>query len=430
MCPFVQRQSSWSVTVAVGHVAAPVPLLAVPLLAGAAGEKVDQSTLRFLLNHAITVQKVYEEEERRQKEEKEKEEARKALEEFFSSPWALAAEARGSQEKKEEKRRRKKKKRRKKKSPKTSSSACRRVRLPWRCHELYGVSGGGGFCSPDGAYGSVWDSVMPISGIFLQLFPVPGVVGCVCMLNGWFSSKDTICADNYIFFWFKLQACVAVRSGRFFCTATSSSWWTVLLRLCCPGVCLRLDLLCRLRFFTLLGNRFHHLCCASLLSMTWNELESDRSTLDWDVQWDFRVHGSSCGTCRDVLLRRGLRRQLHLLPVHVAGLCRSEQWEVYLYGYSRFKLDGQCRSEKWEVFLYGDSRFMLTDKCRSEKWEVYLYGDFPSWWTVVVWKCCPGVCLRLGFHPIGNGSHHLWVVPPSERGTGMSMPSWHDGFSF
>ena len=80
--------------------------------------------------------------------------------------------------------------------------------------------------------------------------------------------------------------------------------------------------------------------------------------------------------------------------------CRSEKWEVYLYGYSRFKLKGQCRSEKWEVFLYGDFRFKLTDKCRSEKWEVYLYGDFPSWWTVVVWKCCPGVCLRLGFHPI------------------------------
>ena len=36
--------------------------------------------------------------------------------------------------------RRKKKKRRKKKTPKTSSSACRMVRLPWRCHELYGVS--------------------------------------------------------------------------------------------------------------------------------------------------------------------------------------------------------------------------------------------------------------------------------------------------
>ena len=39
------------------------------------------------------------------------------------------------------------------------------------------------------------------------------------MLNGWFSSNDTICADNYIYFRFKLQACVAVRSGSCICTA-------------------------------------------------------------------------------------------------------------------------------------------------------------------------------------------------------------------
>ena len=58
------------------------------------------------------------------------------------------------------------------------------------------------------------------------------------------------------------------------------------------------------------------------------------------------------------------------------GQCRSEKWEVYLYGYSRFKLKGQCRSEKWKVYLYGDSRFKLKGQCRSEKWEVYLYGDF------------------------------------------------------
>ena len=61
-----------------------------------------------------------------------------------------------------------------------------------------------------------------------------------------------------------------------------------------------------------------------------------------------------------------------------------------------------CFSNNDEVCAdnYNYSRFKLTDKCRSEKWEMYLYGDFPSWWTVVVWKCCPGVCLRLGFHPI------------------------------
>ena len=30
-------------------------------------------------------------------------------------------------------------------------------------------------------------------------------VGCVCMLNGWFSSNDDICADNYFFSRFKLK---------------------------------------------------------------------------------------------------------------------------------------------------------------------------------------------------------------------------------
>ena len=61
--------------------------------------------------------------------------------------------------------------------------------------------------------------------------------------------------------------------------------------------------------------------------------------------------------------------------------------------YSWFTLKDKCRSENWEVYLYGDmiissnhdicpdnynySRFTLKDKCRSEKWEVCLYGDMP-----------------------------------------------------
>ena len=59
------------------------------------------------------------------------------------------------------------------------------------------------------------------------------------------------------------------------------------------------------------------------------------------------------------------------------GQCRSEKWEVHLYGYSWFKLKGQCRSEKREVYLHGYSRFKLKGQCRSEKWKVYLYG-FPG----------------------------------------------------
>ena len=47
-----------------GYVAAPAPPLAVPLLASAAGEAVDHSTLQFLLTHAIETKKALEEEER------------------------------------------------------------------------------------------------------------------------------------------------------------------------------------------------------------------------------------------------------------------------------------------------------------------------------------------------------------------------------
>ena len=49
--------------VTVGYVAAPAPPLAVPLLASAAGEAVDHSTLQFLLKHAIETKKALEEEE-------------------------------------------------------------------------------------------------------------------------------------------------------------------------------------------------------------------------------------------------------------------------------------------------------------------------------------------------------------------------------
>ena len=57
------------------------------------------------------------------------------------------------------------------------------------------MSCGGGF-TPFGAYVSVWNSVKPMTGKFFFLYPVPRVVECVCMLNGWFSSIDDICPDN------------------------------------------------------------------------------------------------------------------------------------------------------------------------------------------------------------------------------------------
>ena len=65
--------------------------------------------------------------------------------------------------------------------------------------------GGGGF-PPDGAYDSAWYSVRPMTGkYFINYFQYQEVVGCVCMLNGWFSNNDDICADNYISSRFKLK---------------------------------------------------------------------------------------------------------------------------------------------------------------------------------------------------------------------------------
>ena len=154
------------------------------------------------------------------------------------------------------------------------------------------------------------------------------------------------------------------------------SWWTVLAWMCCPGECHRLG-----SSSILATGHTPSMGYACLLSVRWNELESGRSTLDREVQWDFRVHGSSCGTHRDVLLRRYLRRQLHLLPVQVAGMSCSEKWELYLYGDMSIKVDRVSE-------------------------EVLPRGVPP---------------LRF-FTLLGNGSHHLGLCLPFERGMGMSMP--------
>ena len=99
-------------------------------------------------------------------------------------------------------------------------------------------------------------------------------------------------------------------------------------------------------------------CRVMVVSHSWWYLRFWLGQCEADF-WKFRAQlfpvprGRGCVCMLNFLvqqIRHYLRRHLHLLLVHVAGLCRSEQWEVYLYGYSRFKLDGQCRSEKWEIF--------------------------------------------------------------------------------
>ena len=46
----------------------------------------------------------------------------------------------------------------------------------------------------------------PMIGKFIFIyFPFQEVVGCVCMLNYWFSSNDDICPDNYNYSRFQLK---------------------------------------------------------------------------------------------------------------------------------------------------------------------------------------------------------------------------------
>ena len=68
------------------------------------------------------------------------------------------------------------------------------------------MSCGAGFFTPGAAYDAVWDSVRPMTGKFtINYFQYQEFVGCVCMLNGWFSNIDDICADNFNFSRFKLK---------------------------------------------------------------------------------------------------------------------------------------------------------------------------------------------------------------------------------
>ena len=65
--------------------------------------------------------------------------------------------------------------------------------------------GGRGF-TRYGAYDFALDSVRAMTGKFtFNYFQYQEDVGCVCMLNGWFSSNDEICAENYIYSRFKLE---------------------------------------------------------------------------------------------------------------------------------------------------------------------------------------------------------------------------------
>ena len=89
----------------------------------------------------------------------------------------------------------------------SSSTGCLDSAAPMCCGSVcVEMSCGGGGFTRDGAHDFVWDSVRPMTGKYtVNYFQYQEDVGCVCMLNGWFSSNDEICADNYIYSRFMLK---------------------------------------------------------------------------------------------------------------------------------------------------------------------------------------------------------------------------------
>ena len=233
--------------------AALAPSVARPALAAPAADGVDEAALSFLLRRALE-DKRKEEQLAKEKEEERKQKVLDLIEQKLQQMLHESSSSTG--------RKRKRKKRRKRRTPRTSS-------LPGRArrrHRQWHVS---------------LRHVVDVPVVRFVLFPQVLI-----------SSNDEICADNYIYFRFK--------EVFLYCDKTIKM--TVIARMCCPGVCLRLAFVVSASVLHPSWQRITpSMSCACLLSVTWNELESSRSSLEREVQWDFRVHGSSCGTCRDVL---------------------------------------------------------------------------------------------------------------------------------
>ena len=124
--PGVLKDPAPQGAVTVGYVAAPVPTLALSVLAGSAGEAVDDRSLRFLLGRSLAEKK--EEEEKRRKAEFDRQ-----VEEVRQASLARARELYGSK--------RKRKKRRKRRLPRSSVPRGGRARRRQRQGRVFGSPG-------------------------------------------------------------------------------------------------------------------------------------------------------------------------------------------------------------------------------------------------------------------------------------------------
>ena len=83
----------------------------------------------------------------------------------------------------------------------------------------------------------------------------------------------------------------------------------------------------------------------------------------------------------------------------------------------------QQQRRGFALTITSTSRFKLKDKCRSEKWELYLYGDLTIKVDLDSVEVLPWVPPPRFFTQLGNRPHSFYeLCLPSERGMGMSMP--------
>ena len=81
----------------------------------------------------------------------------------------------------------------------SSSADCPFSAAPMCCGSVcVAMSCGGGFFTPGGAYDSVWDSVRPMTGKYLNYFQYQEDVGCACMLNYWISSNVEVLRRQFL----------------------------------------------------------------------------------------------------------------------------------------------------------------------------------------------------------------------------------------
>ena len=156
--PGVLKDPAPQGAVTVGYVAAPVPTLALSVLAGSAGEAVDDRSLRFLLGRSLAETKEEEEKKAKEKEE-ELDQARRELRTLLAVP-----EPRRTAEQETQVRacrsvlgaayKRKRKKRRKKKTPRSSSHPSLR-RAHRRQRQWYVLAGFLGDDSPRAVFPSI-----------------------------------------------------------------------------------------------------------------------------------------------------------------------------------------------------------------------------------------------------------------------------------